>query len=156
MIDVVLEDARWAGLEALAVVATDATLTHLSVDPASHLVCVMGCDDTRIAELNAEFREKPTATNVLSWPAQELIPRQAPTPDPFEDETELGDIALAYETCHREAEEAQLTPQAHITHLIVHGTLHLLGYDHIEDTDAELMEGLEVEILAKLGILNPY
>ena len=116
----------------------------------------MGCDDARIAELNAEFREKQTATNVLSWPAQELAPPQAPTPDPFEDETELGDIALAYETCHREAEEAQLTPQAHITHLIVHGTLHLLGYDHIEDTDAELMEGLEVEILAKLGIPNPY
>ena len=156
MIDVVLEDTRWAGLEALAVAATDAALTHLSLDPACHLVCLMGCDDTRIAELNAKFREKPTATNVLSWPAQELIPRQVPTPDPFEDETELGDIALAYETCHREAEEAQLTPQAHITHLIVHGTLHLLGYDHIEDTDAELMECLEVEILAKLGIPNPY
>jgi len=86
MIDVVLEDARWAGLEALAIAATDATLTHLSLDPASYLVCVMGCDDARIAELNAEFREKPTATNVLSWPAQELSPPQAPTPDPFEDE----------------------------------------------------------------------
>ena len=56
MIDVVLEDARWAGLEALAIAATDATLTHLSLDPASYLVCVMGCDDARIAELNAEFR----------------------------------------------------------------------------------------------------
>jgi probable rRNA maturation factor len=156
MIDVVLEDERWAGLEELAIAATEATLAHFALDPVSHLVCVMGCDDQRIAELNAQFREKPTATNVLSWPAQKLVPPQTPTPDAFEDETELGDIALAYETCHREAGEARLKPQAHIAHLIVHGTLHLLGYDHIEDTDAELMEGLEVEILAKLGFPNPY
>ncbi len=70
--------------------------------------------------------------------------------------TELGDLAIAFETCAREAQEAGKTMADHVTHLIVHGTLHLLGYDHLRDGDATLMENLETEILGKMGIADPY
>jgi len=99
---------------------------------------------------------------VLSWPAQDLaalVPGERPAKplsDPFEDAISLGDIALAYETCAREA-EAQNKPLAnHTTHLVVHGLLHLLGYDHENDADADLMEQLEIEVLATMGIESPY
>ena len=121
----------------------------------------MACNDARIAELNAEFRCKPTPTNVLSWPAEDLsseIPGAAPnrpTPD-FTGEIALGDIAIAWDTCAREAKEQGKPMRDHVTHLIVHGVLHLLGYDHIRDEDATLMERLEVDILCKLGIDDPY
>jgi probable rRNA maturation factor len=79
----------------------------------------------------------------------------APEAD-FTGEIPLGDIAIAYETCAREAQEAGKPLADHLRHLIVHGLLHLLGYDHIRDPDATLMEGLEVEILGKMGIDDPY
>jgi probable rRNA maturation factor len=69
---------------------------------------------------------------------------------------ELGDIAIAYETCVRESHEAGLAFVDHLTHLLLHGLLHLLGYDHIDDADADVMEGLEIKMLASLGISNPY
>jgi probable rRNA maturation factor len=79
-----------------------------------------------------------------------------PEPGEADDPESLGDIAIAWETCAREA-EAQGKPMAnHVTHLLVHGVLHLLGYDHVEDEDALLMEGLEVRILASLGVSDPY
>ena len=71
-------------------------------------------------------------------------------------DAELGDIAIAFETCTGEACKANLPIMNHFTHLLLHATLHLLGYDHIEDTDAELMAKIEVDVLAKLGICNPY
>jgi probable rRNA maturation factor len=162
--DTIIEDARWdaANLDALADRATEATLTHLGLDPEAFEICLMGCDDARIAELNADFRGKPQPTNVLSWPSEERAadaPGQTPPlpePDPTGMPNELGDIAIAYETCTQEAHEAGKSMADHVTHLIIHGTLHLLGYDHIEDTDAALMEGLEVKILGKLGISDPY
>lgn len=159
-VDVVIEDPRWeeAGLETLAVVASDATLVQLGFDSEAWELCVMGCDDARIAELNEEFRDKGKATNVLSWPSEERgaaedggTPEAPEGPDP-----ELGDIAIAYETCLREAEAAAKPFADHLTHLLVHATLHLLGYDHIRDKDATLMEGIEVEILGKMGLPDPY
>lgn len=159
-VDVVIEDPRWdeAGLERLATIASDAALVHLGLDPAAWEICVMGCDDARIAELNEEFRDKGKATNVLSWPSQERgaaedggAPEAPEGPDP-----ELGDIAIAYETCLREADQADKPFADHLTHLLIHATLHLLGYDHIRDKDATLMEGIEVEILGKMGLPDPY
>ena len=159
-VDVVIEDPRWValGLEALAERAFHSTLDHLGLDPESWECCVMACDDARIADLNADFRDKPTPTNVLSWPSEEhgaevdgVRPELPAGPDP-----ELGDIAIAYDTCARESEAAGKPMQDHVTHLLVHGVLHLLGFDHIRDQDAALMEGLEVEILGKLGLNNPY
>lgn len=156
-VDLVLEDERWLplGLEALAGRATQATLGHVSLDPDRCEIVILGCDDARIAALNADFRGKAAPTNVLSWPAQDLTPPEAPEPDP-DGTIPLGDIALAYDTCAREAAQQGKTPEAHVTHLLVHGTLHLLGYDHARDGDATVMEALEVEILCKLGLGDPY
>jgi probable rRNA maturation factor len=159
--DTISEDPRWeeADLAGLAERAVHATLGRFGLDPEAWEVAVLGCDDARIAELNAEFREKPGATNVLSWPSEERAaeaPGAVPElPVPGGD-PELGDIAIAYETCAREAGEAERPFSDHVTHLLVHGTLHLLGYDHIRDADAALMERIEVEILATLGIPDPY
>lgn len=163
-IAVMIEDDRWdaVGLAALSAAPIKAALSHLSLNAEPYEIVVMGCDDARIAALNAEFRDKPRPTNVLSWPAQDLgplIPGEPPAkpePDPFDDATPLGDIALAFETCKAEAEAQQKSFANHVTHLVLHGTLHLLGYDHENDADAARMEALEVEVLARLGIESPY
>jgi probable rRNA maturation factor len=173
--DTQIEDDRWAalGLPALAETAACATLDHLGLDPDLYAISLLGCDDARIARLNGEFRGKPAPTNVLSWPAQDLaaeedgeapyVPDATPQDDPFafdEDEDEegiaLGDIAIAWETCASEATAAGKSISDHVTHLVVHGTLHLLGYDHVRDKDATLMETIEVAILGKLGVADPY
>lgn len=152
-VEVLIEDTRWGDVDitALARRATDAALAGAALDPAAWEVSLLACDDTRIATLNATFRDKPAPTNVLSWPGAD---RGAP-PDPGVD-PELGDIAIAYDTCAREAGEAGLNLDTHVLHLLVHGTLHLLGYDHETDADAAVMEALEVEVLATLGVANPY
>lgn len=162
-LDIVLEDDRWAGLafEALCHRATGVALAHLGLDPEAAELSVLGCDDARITVLNGDFRDKPRATNVLSWPAEERAadhPGQMPRrPEPsFDGALELGDIAISYDTCAREATAAGRPMAAHVTHLVVHGLLHLLGYDHENDPDAELMERIEVEILGKLGFDDPY
>lgn len=164
LVDCVIEDDRWDdfGLEPLAERAVRAALKRLGLPEAGFALCLMGCDDARIAELNAGFRGKPLPTNVLSWPSYERasgVPGQRPDlPEPGEadDPEELGDIAIAWETCEREAAEAGRPMADHVTHLVVHGFLHLLGYDHIEDADAELMEATEVAILADMGLSDPY
>ena len=157
IVDLTREDDGWddIALETLATRAMGATLAELEVDPETCEVAILACGDARIAELNTEFRSKAAPTNVLSWPAQDLSPPRLPDPDP-DGTIPLGDIALSYDTCAREAAEQGKTLQAHVTHLIVHGTLHLLGYDHERDEDATVMEALEVEILCKLGLDDPY
>lgn len=163
IVDCVIEDPRWAafGLDALAQSAALAALAGLGLPAQGFLIVVMGCDDARIAALNADFRGKPQATNVLSWPSEDraagtpgMMP-VLPEPDP-DDPTELGDIALAWETCAKEAAEHGKSPADHVTHLLVHGILHLLGYDHIDEADAVLMETTEARILATLGVADPY
>lgn len=154
-VDLVIEDERWldADLAGLAARAARATVTHLGIDPVE--IVVMGCDDARIAALNDHFRGKAKATNVLSWPSVEPAPR-APGAVPVPPQGELGDIAISFDTCAAEA-AAQGKPFAdHVTHLIVHAILHLAGYDHEADADAETMEDAERSILAGLGIADPY
>ncbi|AWB50195.1 rRNA maturation RNase YbeY [Gemmobacter aquarius] len=164
IVDIVIEDARWEalGLEALAGRACGAALAGLGLEAQGFSVVVMGCDDARIAVLNADFRGKPQPTNVLSWPSEERAaevfgdlpePPEAGTAD---DPVELGDIAIAYETCAREAAEQGKPVADHVTHLLVHGLLHCLGYDHVDDEDAAVMEAAEVRILASLGLSDPY
>ncbi|MCL4132852.1 UNVERIFIED_CONTAM: hypothetical protein GTU68_007481, partial [Idotea baltica] len=135
--------------DTLARRAVDAALTGVGLDPSAFEVSLLACNDTRIKVLNADFRQKGVATNVLSWPSVE---RTANLPQ----DAELGDIAISYDTCMREADEAGLPFDHHVTHLIVHGTLHLLGFDHVRGGDATLMEELEIEILGKLDIPDPY
>lgn len=160
-IDCIIEDPRWADhdFETLAERASDAALDRLALDPSIFEVSVLACDDARIAVLNADFRDKAKPTNVLSWPSEDraaMTPGDMParpTPDP---DPEIGDIAIAYDTCVREAVEQGKPFQDHVIHLIVHGTLHLLGFDHDNEPDAALMEGLETEILGNLGLPDPY
>ena len=164
LVDLVIEDDRWnaAALEELAQNAANATLRSLDLPTTGFEIALLACDDTRIAALNGQFRGKPLATNVLSWPSWDLAAEQDGAPperpeqgDPNDAES-LGDIAIAYETCAREAQEQGKAFGDHVTHLVVHSTLHLLGYDHIRDKDAALMEEIEIRILALLGVADPY
>lgn len=105
-------------------------------------------DDAAVRALNARYRGLDKPTNVLSFPAEaEALPGEARL---------LGDLALAFETCRREAEEQGKPLADHLVHLVVHGTLHLLGYDHEEEEEAEAMEACERQLLAGLGLPDPY
>lgn len=106
-------------------------------------------DDASIREINAEWRDKDKPTNVLSFPAYPLAPGGMPGPM-------LGDIIFAHETVAREASELEKPFEAHLSHLLVHGFLHLFGYDHMNDGEATIMEGLETRILLGLGLSDPY
>jgi probable rRNA maturation factor len=164
LVETVIEDVRWEGfgLAPLAERAARATLAALALPVEGFHIGLMGCDDARISVLNADFRGKPQPTNVLSWPSEERASEVAgaapdfPEPGSADDPESLGDIAIAWETCHREAVEQGKPMADHVTHLVVHGVLHLLGFDHIKDEDAALMEALEVRILASLGVSDPY
>ena len=158
-VDCIIEDARWADIATLADIATTAVLERLGLEPSVFEISLLACDDARIASLNADFRGKPKATNVLSWPSDEraaAIDGEMPAPPQPGLDAELGDIAIAYDTCAAEAAAAGKPMRDHTIHLIVHGTLHLLGFDHERDRDATLMEGLETEVLGKLGVPDPY
>ena len=164
LVDIVIEDDRWeaVGLEARAQAAVRAALAELGLPEAGFTLCLMGCDDARIAALNGDFRGKAAATNVLSWPEEDRAAAAAgdlpepPEPGTADDPLALGDIAIAYETCAAEAAAAGKPMADHVTHLVVHGLLHLLGYDHIRAEDGDLMEATEVRILARLGLSDPY
>ncbi len=110
--------------------------------------CIALSDDATVRELNARYRGKDKPTNVLSFSA----------PGGFDDAgpVALGDIVLAQETVEREAAEQGIALAHHLQHLVIHGLLHLLGFDHETEAEAEEMEGIEIEILAGLGIPNPY
>lgn len=163
LLDIVIEDDRWAvfGLEPVAQAAVAAAFAELGLAETGFTLCLMACDDARIQELNGSFRGKAAPTNVLSWPSEERgapegqVP-DLPEPGDAEDPLHLGDIAIAYDTCAAEAAAAGKPVAEHVTHLVVHGLLHLLGYDHVNDADAELMEACEVRILARLGHSDPY
>jgi len=159
LVETLIESEDWAAID-LATLAEDAaslTLERLELDPADYEISLLACDDARIAELNAEFRDKPQPTNVLSWPSADLAAEEpGEMPELGAAWPELGDIAITWGVCTREAAEAGRPLEWHLRHLIVHGVLHLLGFDHIDDKDAALMEALEAEILAVMGIPDPY
>ena len=157
-VDLRIEDSRWQAFDpgVLAEGAARATLTHLGLMAGEFTVAILAGNDARTAELNAAFRGREGPTNVLSWPsAERRASRPGALPRPPE-EAELGDIALAFETCAAEAQAAGRPLADHVTHLVVHGLLHLLGHDHENEPDAALMESAEVAILAELGLPDPY
>lgn len=146
MIDIEIEDEAWTealpNADDLARAAAAAVLDHELRDDAN--LTLLLTDDDTVRDLNGRFRKQDAPTNVLSFPA------------PANPDGLLGDVALAYGVCAREA-EAQGKPIAHhLQHLVAHGVLHLLGYDHLRDDEAEEMEALEREILAGLGVPDPY
>ncbi len=151
-VDLMLEDPRWkAGGLTRAAEAAAAALAACGRDPERHEISLLACDDARIAALNAAHRGREAATNVLSWPAF-----GGTIPMPGAEPLFLGDLALAYETCAREAEARGIGLAEHAAHLAVHGCLHLLGHDHAAEAEAGRMEALETKILATMGIANPY
>jgi probable rRNA maturation factor len=131
-------------------VATAAEL--VAADVGDTELAVMLTDDAGIRTLNNNWRGIDNSTNVLSFPALQPSGRRGPADPP----RMLGDIAIAYETTRREADEEQKPFDHHLSHLAIHGFLHLIGYDHEKDEPAEIMEELEREILSQLGIPDPY
>ena len=152
-IEIVIESPLWKqhrGAKALLrrAIAQAAAM----VPPTVGELAIVLTDDAAIRTLNRDWRGKDSATNVLSFPAlQPTGPR-----DDDDAPRMLGDIAIAYQTTRKEADEEQKPFDHHLSHLAVHGFLHLIGYDHEKDDDAEAMESLEREILAQLGIPDPY
>jgi len=153
----------WDDEDSWADLARRAVRAGLSVSPFANLidkkvsveVAVKLSDDAEVQGLNANYRGKDKPTNVLSFPmVQPDLLQSLENSD--DGEALLGDIILARETCAAEAAEKDISLHQHATHLMVHGTLHLLGYDHENEADAERMEDLEVKALASLGLPNPY
>ena len=147
----------WETRAAEAAAAALALTPYAALADAAPLVevAVRLTDDEEVHALNRDFRGRDKPTNVLSFPQvqADLLEGLSNSDD---GEILLGDIVLARETCAREAEEKGVPLADHATHLIVHGTLHLVGYDHMDDASAAAMEALEVKALASLGIGNPY
>ena len=159
-VDLVMEDARWKTLNLLQIAnaAFKETLSQLNLRSENFVCCILACSSKKIRDLNAQFRGKNNSTNVLSFPSTtEIIgfkssPKFEANIEPFE----LGNIAIAYEVCKKEADFSKIDFEHHVYHLIIHSVLHLLGYDHEVEKNAVEMEKIEVQVLANLGISNPY
>jgi probable rRNA maturation factor len=144
-IDIVVESPLWRDEPDTAAVIRRAigAAAEMTDAGADRGLAVMLCDDAAMRDLNGRWRARPEPTNVLSFPA-------------VAGTGTLGDIAIAYETTAREAHAEGKPFGDHLSHLAVHGFLHLLGYDHESDAEAAAMERLETTILARLGIADPY
>lgn len=152
-IDVLAEAQGWEALPDAPALAERAVRAALATaaeleDGVAFELSVTLTDNARIRVLNRDWRDKDKPTNVLSFPAAEVPDDVTPVP--------LGDVILAWETVRAEAEDEGKTLADHFTHLVVHGTLHLVGFDHETDAEAEEMEDTERQILADLGIADPY
>ena len=145
MIEVEIESPDWtAALEDAGTLAVQAAEAALKGAETAGDVVVLLTSDAEVAVLNEQYRGKPGATNVLSFPSPESA------------RPHLGDIALAYGVTAREASEQEKPLAHHLMHLVAHGVLHLVGYDHESDSEAETMEALERRVLAGLGAPDPY
>lgn len=151
-VDVIVADPRWSAawpeVETSLPGIVEAVLAQAAARPAGDVELALRLDsDQGIRALNRRWRRKDAPTNVLSFPAG---------PGPAGGRRHLGDIVLAYETALGEAEAQAKSLADHAAHLVVHGVLHLLGHDHEREAEAEAMEALEVEALARLGVADPY
>ena len=149
-LDMAIEDEAWAVLPNLELLAEHAVAAALPADQSHKIITLLFADDATMRDLNKDWRGKDQPTNVLSFPAaadQPVPPGELPL---------LGDIVLGFGIVAAEAAAAGKTLGDHTAHLIVHGVLHLLGYDHQIEAEAEMMEATEIKILAQLGIANPY
>jgi probable rRNA maturation factor len=150
-VEISVPSTLWRGLPRARTIAREtiaACVDEVAGSPREGAgVSLFLCDDARIRELNARWRGLDRPTNVLSFPSAAGGGVEAPG---------LGDIALAYETMVREAETSGVRLPDHYRHLVTHGFLHLMGYDHQTSEEAERMEALETRILARLGVADPY
>ena len=150
-------DDEWTRHAARAASAAIAATRFASLEAATARIeiSIRLTSDDEVQRLNRQYRQQDKPTNVLSFPMvqPDLIETLANTDD---GEVLLGDIVLAYETCAREAVERGVSVQDHAMHLIVHGVLHLLGYDHVTDSEGEAMEAIERDVMASLSLHDPY
>lgn len=164
MLDVAaLREAPWPDQDwgAFAASAAEAALAETPFaewlgSPTAIEVAVRLTSDDEVHTLNRQYRQKDKSTNVLSFPMVQPDLLDTVTQNSDDGEVLLGDIVLAHGVCAAEAEERGISVQDHATHLIVHGMLHLLGYDHMEDAEAEAMEDMERAALRHLGLHDPY
>jgi probable rRNA maturation factor len=151
-LDIQIEDTSWAALkniEALCQKAIDQACLEAKPKPMKGAeLSILFTNDAAIQALNKQWRNIDKPTNILSFPA---VPPNRIAKSPL-----LGDLALGFETIQSEAITDEKTLENHLTHLIIHGFLHILGYDHETDAEADIMEALEISILAKLNISDPY
>ena len=146
-IDFIYEDDRWKSTafdpEQTAAQAINALFALTPYDGDDHTtLSIVLAEDTFVQDLNKNYRGKDKPTNILSFPMDE--------------DDMLGDLVLSYDTIVAESDDQKKTFENHYTHLIIHGVLHLLGYDHIDDAEADEMEQQEIDVLSRLKIANPY
>ena len=148
----------WERLATEAVAAALRTTPHAAMLTASYMaeVSIRLTDDDEVHALNRQYRQKDKPTNVLSFPMVQPDLLETVTQNSDDGEVILGDIILAHGVCAAEAAERGISVEDHASHLIVHGVLHLLGYDHMGDAEAEAMEAMERAALANLGLHDPY
>ena len=151
-------DTDWTALVVRAARAAVAATPHgeLATSPALVEVSVRLTTDDEVHDLNRQYRGKDRPTNILSFPMIQPDLLDTVTTNTDDGEVLLGDLVLAHGVCAREAAEKGVSLADHVTHLVVHGTLHLLGHDHQGDAEADGMEELERDVLAGLGIADPY
>ena len=148
-----LSDRRWQPIlesaRPLCLSLADKFAAALQIKPFN--VSILWTNDAEMAQLNSQFRQKDVATNILSFPAFDGLPDARLKPLIF-----LGDMALGFETLSKESEQNQRPVEHHLAHLFLHGLLHLVGFDHQEQVEAEKMEALEIQLLSEIDIPNPY
>jgi probable rRNA maturation factor len=151
-------EGEWDALATRAAHAAIERTPHgqLLATPAAVELSVRLAPDEEVHALNRQYRGKDKPTNVLSFPMIQPDLLESVTQNSDDGEVLLGDIVLAHGVCAAEAAERGIALDAHATHLMVHGTLHLLGYDHMTDDEAEAMEAIERDALASLGLPDPY
>lgn len=158
--DVIIETEEWGKLENLEQIIIQTcgqVAEHLALDKYIEQadLAVVLTDDKQIRSLNKEYRGKDSPTNALSFPLEE-IDYSNPNELKLFNNSSIGDIVISYETLERESREQNKNFIDHFKHLLIHSILHLLGYDHTDEDDAEIMEAEEIKILKKLGINSPY
>ena len=149
-LELIIADARWQAHidEALKQdVAQLVLFVHELIEEPSFAACLRWTDDSEMQQLNSQFRDKDKATNVLSFPDHEISDNGM---------MRIGDLAFGFETMAEEVSQMGITISAHMRHLIIHGLLHLIGFDHEDEEDGEEMEALEIAALSVIGVENPY
>ena len=165
-INIIFKDKRWMKipLEEIAKGALKLIADRFAAKENNFEISILASNDNEIKELNKNFRGTDSITNIISWPEQESQSRQAGhlpiKMDKFKSDSEgiifLGNLAISFERCSTEAKEKNTYFEDHILHLLLHGCLHLIGFDHQNESDATLMENIEIRLLSGVGIKNPY